>query len=168
MLQINIDRYHKATGVDYFTDEENKSLLQRMRKKSWLWFYNKYESDYKYMYDLQENYIKHKTSLGRSVDSIVQDNQYKFYKYEHDPYYTHRLNYFISSIPDRVLTWLCCGLKTHLYYDTHNKRWYLEYNEKYNMYCKLIRCGDKRWPDYKFTTWDKIRFKIITGYKFEE
>ena len=28
--------------------------------------------------------------------------------------------------------------------------------------------GSPMWPEYKFTWWDKLRFKWITGYEYEE
>lgn len=36
------------------------------------------------------------------------------------------------------------------------------------MMTKLCRYGSPMWPEYKFTWWDKLRFKWITGYEYEE
>lgn len=39
------------------------------------------------------------------------------------------------------------------------------WNDNYHLFSKL--CRYETWGDVKITWWDKIRYKIITGYKFE-
>jgi len=39
------------------------------------------------------------------------------------------------------------------------------WNNNYHLFSKL--CRYETWTDVKITWWDKIRFKIVTGYKFE-
>ena len=46
---------------------------------------------------------------------------------------------------------LCCGFKN---------------TEKYNLHTKL--CRYMSWYDVNINLWDIIRFRIVTGYKFEK
>ena len=64
-------------------------------------------------------------------------------------------------LPEEIHTWLCCGWKI---YDKELKSW--EINDKAHMLSKL--CRYETWDDVKITWWDKIRFWLITGYRFVE
>ena len=71
--------------------------------------------------------------------------------------HTHKFLWYLVRIPFLIECWLCCGWKLH--YNKELCCW--EYGN-YHMMSKLC-CHDAR-----ITWWDKLRFKWITGYKYEE
>jgi hypothetical protein len=60
-------------------------------------------------------------------------------------------------------SWLICGFH---YIKNENVKGGRTWNDNYHLLSKLYRY--ESWNNVKITWWDKIRFKIITGYKFEE
>jgi hypothetical protein len=62
----------------------------------------------------------------------------------------------IYRIREKFRCFVICGL-------THHGT---KLNDKYHLFSKL--CRYETWDDVKINRWDKIRFKYITGYKFEE
>jgi hypothetical protein len=81
-----------------------------------------------------------------------------------------RILRYICFIPHRIETWLCVGSGFWVYkYDNNNMEIsfrILTFNDDYVLMTKL--CRYKTWNNVKITTWDKIRFKLVTGCNFIE
>ena len=63
---------------------------------------------------------------------------------------------------------ICKGWKLKYVPSDGISKGYWTHIDRYHMMTKLCRYGSPMWPEYKFTWWDKLRFKWITGYKYEE
>lgn len=57
----------------------------------------------------------------------------------------------LYHLRSKIHHFLCCGFKN---------------TDKYNLHTKL--CRYMSWEDVTMNWWDKIRYRIVTGYKFEE
>lgn len=113
------------------------------------------------LYELESHLSMNGYDFGMDV---VGDKAYKDIEKKYSPLKCHKFAWWIVQIPFRIESWLCCGWKLH--YDKEMHHWTCI--DRYHMVSKLCRCGHPWWPDYKFTWWDKLRFKWITGYEYEE
>ena len=93
------------------------------------------------------------------MDGGMSYQEYQKVRKNNDPLLSHPISRFFIMLPQEIQTWLCCGWKM---YDKESKSWVL--NDKVHMLSKL--CRYETWDDVKITWWDKIRFWLITGYKF--
>ena len=85
-----------------------------------------------------------------------------------NPIKRHKILWWIANIPFYIECWLCCGWKLKYVPADGICKGYWTWIDSYHMLSKLCRVGSPMWPEYKFTWWDKLRFKWITGYKYEE
>ena len=137
MKNINLVRYYDATGHSEKASFYNKLYRHNMKK-----FMRKHDEEYKeknkIVFEAHEAYEEDKISLDEFYD-IMKQNQ---------PLNLHPISKFFVMLPSRFLTWLCCGN-----------------NEEHHLHTKL--CRYQTWDDVKITWWDKVRFWMITGYRFE-
>ena len=149
MKNINLVRYYDATGHSEKASFYNKLYRHNMKK-----FMRKHDEEYKeknkIVFEAHETYEEDKISLDEFYD-IMKQNQ---------PLNLHPISKFFIMLPVNFLTWLCCGWKI---YDKKSKKWTI--NNKTHLHTKL--CRYKPWDDVKITWWDKVRFWMITGYRFE-
>ena len=162
-MNINLQRYYDSIGIQEFRTK--KTFLKR-----WFWWgFHKFCEIYEQEFDdyqlLRSYYYEKETAKGIHGMDVVASDGYKQIENNFDPVNKHKIMYFILvRIPQNINSWLCCGWRLH--YDKKSKCW--TSNDKYHMMTKLCRYGSPMWPEYKFTWWDKLRFKWITGYKYEE
>lgn len=161
MSDINYKRYCDA--ITTFTGEKN-TFLDRWYRKGLDIFNDRFKADWELYSDLSGVYYQQEVGKGRHGMDVVGDKAYKDIEKKYSPIYRHKFAWWIIHIPFRIECWLCAGWK--LYYDREMKMW--TFIDRYHMMSKLCRCGHPAWPDYKFTWWDKLRFKWITGYEYEE
>ena len=91
-----------------------------------------------------------------TMADIVMENRYL----REEVARLQNISKFFIMLPVNFLTWLCCGWKI---YDKKSKNWTI--NNKTHLHTKL--CRYQTWDDVKITWWDKVRFWMITGYRFE-
>ena len=139
-MDINLQRYCDSIGIHEF--KTKKTFLKR-----WFWWgFNKFYEIYKQEFD-----------------------DYKQLKKKYDPVKRHKVMYFLLvRIPQNIQSWLCCGWKLKYVRSDGICKGYWTWIDRYHMMTKLCRYGSPMWPEYKFTWWDKLRFKWITGHKYEE
>lgn len=139
-MDINLQRYCDSIGIHEF--KTKKTFLKR-----WFWWgFNKFYEIYKQEFD-----------------------DYKQPKKKYDPVKRHKVMYFmLVRIPQNIQSWLCCGWKLKYVRSDGICKGYWTWIDRYHMMTKLCRYGSPMWPEYKFTWWDKLRFKWITGHKYEE
>ena len=70
-------------------------------------------------------------------------------------YTKYPLGRYVWRLKEKIKCFIICGF-------THHGT---KLNDKYHLYTKL--CRYKTWDDVKINKWDKVRFRIVTGYKFE-
>lgn len=68
----------------------------------------------------------------------------------------------IFQITEGFRHWLIIGFK---YIKDDTVKGGRTWNDNYHLLSKL--CRYETWDDIKITWWDKIRYRIVTGYKFE-
>lgn len=147
MGNINLQRYHDSIG------HAGKSFFNKWYHKKFEKFYRKHENEY---------YTKNEIVLDvyrLYMDGGMSKEEYTKVRKNNDPLLAYPISRFFIMLPQEILTWLCCGWKT---YNKESKSW--ELNDKVHMLSKL--CRYETWDDVKITWWDKIRFWLITGYKF--
>ena len=139
-MDINLQRYCDSIGIHEF--KTKKTFLKR-----WFWWgFNKFYKIYKQEFD-----------------------DYKQLKKKYDPAKRHKVMYFLLvRIPQNIQSWLCCGWKLKYVRSDGIHKGYWTWIDRYHMMTKLCRYRHPMWPEYKFTWWDKLRFKWITGHKYEE
>jgi len=71
-----------------------------------------------------------------------------------------KIGIYLFLLKSRFNCWLICGF---CYIRNEYGNWI--WNDSYHLLSKL--CRYESWNDVKITWWDKIRFRIVTGYKFE-
>lgn len=148
-MDVNIERYFKETG------SSGKSLLNRWYRNNFKKFYQKHENEY-------EEGNKTFCAIYRLyADGKISRKQFKKIKKHIDPLQSRPVSKFLIMFPQYIHSWLCCGWRI---YNPETKAW--ELNDNVHMLSKL--CRHKTWDDVKITWWDKIRFWLITGYKFEK
>jgi hypothetical protein len=65
------------------------------------------------------------------------------------------LGRYVWRFKEKVKCFIICGFKQKGHF-----------NDNYHLFSKL--CRYKTWDDVKINLWDRIRFRIITGYRFEK
>ena len=161
MSNINYNRYMDSISIKGMN---KKTFLNQWRRK-WTEKFNTYfKAEWDVYQTLSQLYYEHEVDKGRHGMDVVGDEKYKKIKKAYSPLERHKIAWWIAQIPFHIECWLCCGWKLH--YDREMKYW--TWIDRYHMMSKLCRCGHPWWPDYKFTWWDKLRFKWITGYEYEE
>ena len=142
---ITLTGYGKNTFLNKWYHNNVKKFNQRF-KKEWDNYHN-----------LSSSYYADEEATGRYGIDIVGDKEYKYIEKHYSPMYTHKFLWYLVRIPRNIESWLCCGWKLH--YDKESRRW--EYGN-YHMMSKLCH------RDARITWWDRLRFKWITGHKYEE
>lgn len=160
-MNINLKRYYDAIGINGWNKQ---TFLNKSRRKMLDCFWRRFAKEEEFHRDYINAYYKFEESKGRYGMDIVRDDEYKRIEETWNPINRHKILWWIANIPFYIECWLCCGWRLH--YDKESKCW--TSNDKYHMMTKLCRYGSPMWPEYKFTWWDKLRFKWITGYKYEE
>lgn len=89
------------------------------------------------------------------------DSTDKFYL-KKSKYTKNKLGQLRFYLERKLRSWLICGF---LYVKDKRVIGGWTWNDNYHLFSKL--CRYKTWESVKITWWDKIRFKIVTGYKFE-
>lgn len=148
-MKINYSRY-----MDSITNSNINTFLNNWYQRKWQKFYNKYTEDFS----------NHNELWLVAYDKYAFKKEWELIKKEVDkknPTQMHKIEYFFVSLPRKIKSWLCCGFKCR--YDKEIKQW--TWLENYHMMDKL--CRYETWENVKINAWDKIRFKLITGYKFE-
>ena len=161
MSDINYKRYCDA--ITTFVWNKN-TFLNKWYRKGLDKFNARYKADWELYNALSGQYYRQEVDKGRHGMDVVGDAEYKNIEKKYCPIYSHKFANWFVDIPFRIECWLCTGWK--LYYDREMRHW--TWIDRYHMMSKLCRCGHLSWPDYKFTWWDKLRFKWITGYEYEE
>lgn len=147
-MNINSERYMKS-----ITDVNKNTFLNRWHKKKWDTFYHKYQKEFiEYNKYWCEMYDKCSYNEWDKIRNEVE---------KQNPTNIHKIEYFFVQIPAKLEGWLCCGFK--LRYDKNIKQW--TWIENYHMMDKV--CRYETWKNVHINLWDKIRFKLITGYDFE-
>lgn len=172
-MNINYSRYMDTVSIRGY---DRKTFLNKWRKKWIDYFWKIFKKEADFWRGYLNAYCDLELAKGRDFMNIVEDAEYNRINTTYDPMKCHKFIWWIVNIPFHIECWLCCGWKLHyekydkdlVYRNKKGKRvyGYWTYIDKYHMISKL--CRYESWPDYKMTWWDKLRFKWITGYKFEE
>lgn len=164
-MDINTERYFDSIGVD----KDPKTFLNKWYKWGIHKFFEAYKNEYDDYYLLTSYYYDRETARGIHPIDVVASDSYKTIKKKFDPVNTHNIMYFLLvKIPRGIVDWLCCGWKLKYVPSNGVCKGHWTWIDRYHMVTKLCRYGSPMWPEYKFTWWDKLRFKWITGYKYEE
>lgn len=125
-----------------YYDNVNKfgknTFLGKWQRKAWHSFHSKHENEF-----------------DEWREQLIANGSAK------TPMEAHPIEYFFVKIPQKIETWLCCGFFWKYDKDMKKFTWF----DNYHMVSKLSRY--ETWENVKITWWDKIRFKLITGYDFE-
>jgi hypothetical protein len=161
MGDVNYYRYMDSISAAGWN---KKTFLNQWHRKWADKFNEHFKADWELYQHMTGLYYKQETGKGRHGMDVVGDAEYANIEKKYNPLKCHKFAWWIVCIPSNIEHWLCCGWKLH--YDREMKRW--THVDRYHMVSKLCRCGHPWWPDYKFTWWEKLRFKRITGYEYEE
>lgn len=143
---INLKRY-------YETNSPLKDCHSFFRKKfhtRYIKFLREHEEEYR-----KENEIIYVAREKYNNCEISLDDL-ELIKKKHDVLSKYPIAKFYIMLPIKIESWICCGFKR---YNRKQKRW--EHSNKVHLLSKLI-------DNTNFTWWDKIRFYLFTGYRFEE
>jgi hypothetical protein len=155
---MNDINYHRYCDSIAFKAYKNKNtFLNNWHRSNVEKFNQRFKNEWDNYHNLAHTYYTNEEAAGRYAIDIFGDKEYKDIQKHYCPMYTHKFLWFLVRIPFLIEGWLCCGWKLH--YNKETRHW--EYGE-YHMMSKLC-CRDAR-----ITWWDKLRFKWITGYKWEE
>lgn len=154
MSNINYRRYCDSITLSMY---DKNTFLNRWYRNNVKKFDQRFKNEWDNYYNLSNIYFSDEEAKGRCGIDIVGDKEYKDIEKHYNPVYTHKFLWYLAKIPFLIESWLCCGWKLH--YDKESRRW--EYGE-YHMISKLCL------RDARITWWDKLRFKWITGYKWED
>ena len=154
MGNINYHRYCDSISLK---GHDKKTFLNQWYRRGVKWFNERYEKEWENYYSLSQAYYNSQENQGRDMISIVTDEKYKFIQEHYIPFRRHKIIWTLVKVPSLIESWLCCGWKLH--YNKEHRCW--EYGE-YHMMSKLCH------HDARITWWDKLRFKWITGYKWED
>ena len=154
---MNNINYHRYCDSITLTGYDKRTFLNKWYRRGMKWFNKHYEKEWENYNSLGQAYYESQEAKGRDGIDIVADKEYRFIDQHYNPLKCHKFIWGLVKIPRYIEHWLCCGWKLH-----YNKeyRWW-EYG-KYHMMSKLC-CRDAH-----ITWWDKLRFKWITGYRYEE
>lgn len=165
MNNINLERYYDAIGIRGWN---KKTFLNKSSRKMRDCFWKMFAEEEEFYCNYLNAYCKFEESKGRYRIDIVRDDEYKRIDETWSPVKRHKILWWIANIPFRIECWLCCGWKLKYVPADGICKGYWTWIDRYHMFSKLCRYGSPMWPEYKFTWWDKLRFKWITGYKYEE
>lgn len=165
-MDINLKRYFDSCGVSGMNKE---TFLNKWYRRGFQKFHNLYEKEFQTYSDLTSAYYDEHIAKGMHVMDVVSSDGYKKLEKIYNPVNRHKVMYFfLAEMPIYIECWLCCGWKLKYVPSDGFRKGYWTWIDRYHMMSKLCRYGSPMWPDYKFTWWDKLRFKWITGYKYEE
>lgn len=148
--------YHRYCDSISFSGYNKNTFLNKWYRNNVKKFNQRFKNEWDNYHNLPHIYYADEEAKGRYGIDIVGDKEYKYIEKHYSPMHTHRLLWYLVKIPFLIESWLCCGWK--LCYSKELPHW--GYG-KYHMMSKLC-CRDAR-----ITWWDKLRFKWITGYKWE-
>ena len=154
MSNIN---YHRYCDSITLTGYGKNTFLNKWYRSNVKKFNQHFKDEWDNYYNLSHIYYADEEATGRYGVDIVGDKEYKYIEKHYSPIYTHKFLWYLVRIPFLIECWLCCGWKLH--YNRESQHW--EYGE-YHMMSKLCH------RDARITWWDKLRFKWITGYEYEE
>ncbi len=154
MSNINYYRYCDSLSIK---GHDKKTFLNQWYRRGVKWFNERYEKEWENYYSLGQAYYNSQENQGRDMISIITDERYKFIQEHYIPFRRHKIIWTLVRVPFLIESWLCCGWKLH--YNKEFRCW--EYGE-YHMMSKLCH------HNARITWWDKLRFKWITGYKWED
>ena len=154
MSNINYRRYCDSITLSMY---DKNTFLNRWYRNNIKKFDRRFKNEWDNYYNLSNIYFSDEEAKGRCGIDIVGDKEYKDIEKHYNPIYTYKLLWYLTKIPFLIECWLCCGWKLH--YNKESRCW--EYGE-YHMISKLCL------RDAHITWWDKLRFKWITGYKWED
>lgn len=166
-MDINLQRYCDSIGIRDF--KTKKTFLKRWFWRGFNTFYKIYKQEFDDYELISSDYYKKETAKGIHGMDVVASDDYEQLKKKYDPVKRHKVMYFmLVRIPQNIQSWLCCGWKLKYVRPDGIHKGYWTWIDRYHMMTKLCRYGSPMWPEYKFTWWDKLRFKWITGYKYKE
>lgn len=154
MSSIN---YHRYCDSITLTGYNKKTFLNKWYRSNVKKFNQRFKKEWDDYHNLAHIYYADEEAKGRYGIDIVSDKEYKYIGKHYNPMYTHRFLWLLVKIPFLIESWLCCGWKLH--YSKELPHW--RYGE-YHMMSKLCH------RNARITWWDKLRFKWITGYKWED
>lgn len=165
-MDINLNRYFDACSIKGMN---KKTFLNKWRKYGFEKFYKLYEKEYQTYTEMTSVYYDEHVANGMHGMDIVSSDGYKNIVKNYDPVNKHKVIFFLlNRFPLEIECWLCCGWKLKYVPSDGLRKGYWTWIDRYHMMTKLCRYGSPMWLNYKFTWWDKLRFKWITGYKYEE
>lgn len=154
MSNIN---YHRYCDSITLTGYGKNTFLNKWYRSNVKKFNQCFKKEWDNYHNLANSYFADEEATGRYGVDIVGDKEYKYIEKHYSPMNTHKFLWYLVRIPFLIECWLCCGWKLH--YNKELRHW--EYGE-YHMMSKLCH------RNARITWWDKLRFKWITGYKYEE
>lgn len=164
-MDINTQRYFDSIGVSGYN---KKTFLNKWHKWGTNKFFEIYRKEADDYHELSSAYYKNQIEKGIHGMDVVASEGYKNIEKNFNPIKRHKVMWFLSQLPFRIECWLCCGWKLKYVPSDGIRKGYWTWIDRYHMLSKLCRYGEPMWPEYRFTWWDKLRFKWITGYKYEE
>lgn len=152
---INFYRYCNAITLPGY---DKNTFLNKWYRSNIKKFNQYFKKEWDNYHTLSRDYYNNEEAAGRYGIDIVGDKVYKDIEKHYSPMYTHKFLWYLTRIPFLIESWLCCGWRLH--YNKESRHW--EHVHNYHMMSKLCH------RDAHITWWDKLRFKWITGYKWEE
>ena len=154
MSNINLDRYHESLNI--MERDKCQSKLQNSAHASLRRFIEKYENEY----------LKNSKVWLAVYESDVPYNErskmLRLVERSYSPQYLRPVEYFFANLGNAFVHWLICGPNWH--YDKMSKHW--GWIDGYHLLTKL--CRYETWKDVRINAWDRLRFRLVTGYKFEQ
>lgn len=147
-MDINTKRYFDACGVT----PHKEPFLEKWYHWNCKWFNKIFHTEWE---------LYHKTT-NDFVDELLEDHpeydngrwgelkEYKDIDEALNPLKVHKFAWKLTHFPESVRDWLCCVGTDK---ENHDK----------DRHMLTLLCCNK-----SFTLWDKLRFYLITGYKYQE
>ena len=148
--------YHRYCDSIVLRGYDKNTFLNKWYRNNVKKFNQRFKNEWDNYHNLSQSYYAGEEATGRCGIDIVGDKEYKYIEKHYSPMNTHKFLWALTTFPRNIESWLCCGWKLH--YDKELRHW--DYGE-YHMMSKLCH------RDARITWWDKLRFKWITGYKWE-
>lgn len=164
-MNINLKRYFDSIGAQGYN---KNTFLNKWYRWGTDKFYEIYRKEADNFHDMSSAYYERETAKGIHGMDVVASDGYKNIEKNFDPVNRHKVMWFLLRLPFYIECWLCCGWKLKYVPADGICKGCWTWIDRYHMFSKLCRYGSPMWPEYKFTWWDKLRFKWITGYKYEE
>lgn len=155
MSNINYHRYCDSIALSGY---DKNTFLNKWYRHGVEWFNKRYKKEWDIYHAISQTYYHDEEAKGRYGVDIVGDKKYKNIELHFIPFKRHKFIWALVKMPFLIECWLCSGWKLH--YNKELRHWEHDYN--YHMMSKLC-CRDAH-----ITWWDKLRFKWITGYEYEE